>query len=198
MKRNCIRVSIILTVGLLQCINFYGHAQFLKPRAITAAYFGETITHPGIRIGGDFSIVEWNKKSQDANAAGQLRGLYLSPAIGFFYHRDYQTSIVTAVNVNYLKRTKHDNFVSFFLGGGMMNSFIPNVYQLNNGNIEKVGYNSNYSVLSFGTAFGKKIRKNSNRPLDLFAKPSFMRASPSAAGGVWYFMTELGIQRTLW
>jgi hypothetical protein len=184
---------VMLFVALFVSVTNSTQAQFFKPRAIAAGYLGETIAHPGIKIGGHWSIVEWNKNLKNSNEITRLRGLYLCPSIGFFHHRHYQTSIVTSVELTYLRRTKRNNFFSLFLGGGMMNSFIPNVYELNNGSVEKVGYHSNYWTSSFGVAFGKNVRKKSEKPLDIFIKPSFMQAKPSASGGVWYFMTELGI-----
>lgn len=196
MKQQFATRIALLTILAVVALQRNAQAQLLSPQAFSVSYFGETITHPGLKINAHLSLHEWEKANKKMPSLKKVRSLYLSPGVGFFSHKNYQTSVTATAELNHLRRNKRNNFTVFSVGGGWMTSSIPNVYQLNaQGNVEKIKHRDQYLVTTYGVAFGKNVTTLLKTPLDVFVKPSLMHATPGAAGGAWYLIVEVGVFR---
>ena len=117
----------ILLISLLS-VSAMVSAQTIKPASINLSYFGEMITHPGLKTGVTFNLKNWNKNKID-----------LTPSVGFFYHRNYQTGVFMLPELSYARMNKKGNYTAAGIGAGYMRSFIPNVYKLVDGEVRKTG-----------------------------------------------------------
>jgi len=175
-------------------------AQSLRPESIFVSYFGETITHPGLKIGVDFQLKSWDKTKIKKNKDKKIiqKGIDLIQGIGFFYHKDYQTGIFILPELSYSKKNAKGNFLMAGIGAGYMRTFIPNVYDLNsNGEIERMHAGYNYFLTNYSITFGKDLSKKKMIPLSIFIKPQLMYVLPNATNGVSYFALELGVSYKL-
>lgn len=60
-------------------------AQNLRPQSIYASYFGETVTHPGLRVGLNYQLKDWSKTKLMKSGTEKViqNNMDLSPSIGF-------------------------------------------------------------------------------------------------------------------
>lgn len=175
-------------------------AQNLRPQSIYASYFGETVTHPGLRVGLNYQLKDWSKTKLMKSGTEKViqNNMDLSPSIGFFYHKDYQTGLFILPELVYSRKNVKGNYITYGFGAGYMRTFIPNVYDLNsNGEIEKIHTGYNYCITDFSVAFGKDLSVQKNIPMNIYIKPQFLYAFPNYSKGIWYFILELGVSYKL-
>lgn len=185
--------NILFIVFLTNCSIL--HAQNLRPKSIYASYFGETITHPGLKIGVTYQLKQWDKTKLKKNGKKRniQKNIDLSPGIGFFYHKDYQTALFILPELSYSRKNVKGNFITAGFGAGYMRTFIPHVYDLNsNGEIVRIVAGYNYFLTDLSLTFGKDLSVKKKLPICLFFKPQLMYALPNATKGVSYFVFEIG------
>ena len=186
--RYLLFIALLTTCSILQ-------AQSLRPKSIYASYFGETVTHPGLKIGVTYQLKFWDKTKTRKNGDKRIiqRSIELSPGIGFFYHKDYQTGLFVLPEWSYSRKNAKGNFLTAGIGVGYMRTFIPNVYDLNaNGEIESIDAGYNYFLTNYSITFGKDLSVKKMIPISIYIKPQLMYALPNATNGISYFALELG------
>lgn len=177
-----------------------GQAQFAKPESISVSYFGEMITHPGLKLSANFNLKEWSKmKNADKKHSKELgKSLVLSPAIGFYYHRRYQTGLFLIPEGKYRSLNQKGLFHEFGLGLGYLRTFVPNTYEVTgNDEVRKVSAGHNYFATNFFFTIGKDLGVAKEMPIAYFIKPQLMYAVPNFPKGVGYFVLEIGITYSL-
>ena len=184
----------LLFIALLTT-SFILQAQSLRPKSISASYFGETVTHPGLKIGVTYQLKFWDKTKTRKNGDKRIiqRCIELSPGIGFFYHKDYQTGLFVLPEWSYSRKNAKGNFLTAGIGAGYMRTFIPNVYDLNsNGEIESNDAGYNYFLTNYSITFGKDLSVKKMIPISIYIKPQLMYALTNDTNGISYFALELG------
>ena len=175
-------------------------AQKVRPESFYASYFGEMITHPGLRVGVNFPLISWDKTKikKSGNEKVILKSIDFSPSIGLFYHKDYQTGLFVMPELSYSRKNEKGNYMTFAIGAGYMRTFIPRVYDFNsNGEIEKIDAGYNYFISNYSVAFGKDLSIKKKIPLSIYIKPQLMYAMPNYSNGVRYAALELGLNYRL-
>ncbi|MBK6953458.1 MAG: hypothetical protein IPO32_17275 [Crocinitomicaceae bacterium] len=186
----------VLFILFLQ-ISFSASSQLLNPQTLSISYYGESIAHPGLKIGVDYDLKNWqtNKTKKSSESITKQKSLVLSPTLGFYRHKAYQTGLFILPELKYNREKPNGNFFQTGIGLGYMRTFLPDVYRLNPaGEIEKIGAGYNYMVGTLFATFGKKITQINEKPLSVYAKPQLMYAAPNYAGGILYFNLEMGLQ----
>lgn len=172
-------------------------AQKLKPVAVSVSWFGETITHPGIKLGVTYQLksYEKSKEKKNGNKKNITKTFDLSPCIGAFYHKNYQTGVFVMPEISYSRKNAKGNYKAIGAGAGYMKTFIHNVYEMKgDGDIKKTHAGSNYFVTNYFITFGKDFTIGKNIPAGIYIKPQLMYALPNYPKGVWYFALEAGLK----
>lgn len=175
-------------------------AQTLRPQSIYASYLGETVTHPGLKVGVNYQLKSWDKTKIKKSRNEKLihKSVDLSPSISFYYHKDYQTGLFVLPELSYSRKNVKGNYITYAIGAGYMRTFIPNVYDLNsNGEIEKIHVGYNYFITNYSITFGKDLSIKRKIPLSIYIKPQLMYAIPNYSNGIKYFVLELGLNYRL-
>lgn len=176
------------------------YAQNLKPHSIHISYLGETITHPGLKIGVTYQLNDWEKKIMKNNGSEKIiqKSIDLSPSIGFYYHKNYQTGLFVLPELSYSRKNRKGNYRTIGLGAGYMRTFIPHVYDFDSsGAIEKIHTGNNYFITNYFITFGKDLNVKNKIPMDIYVKPQMIYALPNVPKGVWYFALEIGVSYKL-
>ena len=187
--RYLILIACLTTTSMLQ-------AQNLRPQSIYASYFGETVTHPGLKVGVSYQFKSWDKTKIKKSGKEKLiqKNIDFSPSIGFYYHKDYQTGLFVLPELSYSRKNKKGNYQALAIGAGYMRTFIPNVYDLkSNGGIEKIHVGYNYFITNYSITFGKDLSIKKKLPLSIYIKPQLIYAIPNYSKGIKYFALELGV-----
>lgn len=171
-----------------------------KPTTVSISYFGEMITHPGLKLSADFNMKDWDKTKSSKKDSSKIihKSLIISPTLGFYYHRRYQTGLFVMPEVKYKRQNRKGAFYEFGVGLGYLRTFISNTYEVSvNGEVRKVSAGHNYFATNYFISFGKDLSVKKNLPIAYFIKPQFMYAVPNFPGGVGYLALELGISYRL-
>ena len=163
---------------------------------ISLGYFGETITHPGLKVGLCFPLHQWERHKMLRNGQEKLldKRIDLSPQLGFYYHQNYQTGLFVLPELSYKRQNARGNYTALGLGAGYMHTRVPKVYNFDaNGEIERIGAGYHYFVSNYFVTFGKDLSIKTEIPLSIYTKPQLMYALPNARNGIWYFALELGL-----
>ena len=164
--------------------------------AISLAYFGETITHPGLKVGLSFPLHQWEQHKMRRNGQEKLldKKIELSPQLGFYYHQDYQTGLFVLPELSFIRQNAKGNYTALGIGAGYMHTRVPRVYDFDaNGEIEQIGTGYHYFISNYFATFGKDLSVKKGIPLSIYAKPQLIHALPNAGKGIWYFALELGL-----
>lgn len=191
--RYLILIAFLVVVSML-------NAQTLRPKSIYASYFGETITHPGLKVGVTLQLHSWDKTKIKKSGIEKTiqKSVDVSPSLGFFYHRGYQTGAFLLPELSYSRKNSKGNYLTCAFGAGYMRTFLPNVYDLNaKGEIERIHVGYNYFITNYSITFGKDLSINKNIPMSIYIKPQLMYAIPNYLNGVGYFALEFGVNYRL-
>lgn len=177
-------------LALSLCIPFWGFGQLSNPQSANISYFGEFITHPGLRLGLEYELGSKTRsrptKSKETQHAIQLR-----PSLGFFFHRRHQTGIFLLPEVGYLRTNQKRRQFGAGLGVGYLMSFIPNVFEVTpEGSVEPTTAVHHFVLASSYVRFGRQFKDS---PVGYFIQPQFIYALPNFPNGVAYLALELGI-----
>lgn len=164
-------------------------SQWHKADNYSLAYYGEFITHPGIKGSLQYSLLSWSSSKDPLNQ----RSLYIGPALGFFYHTNYQSSFFLDAELGY-QRNKKNHTWEWGSIIGYQRSFIPNSWRiLPNGNAEQ--HYPSYGALraGFSLKYQRRIYQNDVSSLGLYIKPSYIAALTGYPYYTGYFFLEIGI-----
>lgn len=182
---------LVFTLIVSDCL-----AQFKKLESVSISYYGEMITHPGLKVSADFNMKEWEKMNSTKKDSSKTidKSFIISPALGFFYHRRYQTGLVFIPEVKFKRQNPRGRFFECGIGLGYFRTFIPNSYEIkSSGEVNKVVAGHNYFATNYFISFGKDLIVNKELPISYFIKPQFIYAVPNFPNGTGYFALEIGI-----
>lgn len=162
-------------------------------KSISISYFGEMITHPGVKVGFNYPLKVWTrhkaKKSEKKNEDVYVsKSFTLSGSVGSGYHKRYQSTYFALLEPKHKIANRKGFFMEVGLGVGYMRTFTPSVY-FENADIKKKYFFNDYFISSVSLAAGKNYR---DFPIGWFVKPQFIYAIPNFPSGVGYFALELG------
>lgn len=187
--RRCIFFFISLAACL--CLK----AQGIRPDAIKVGYFGEMISHPGIRVKIDYTIKHWEKVKKKACIKKQVS---FGPGLGYFYHRRYQSGLLTNIELK-LSRSKKNYFsFSYGIGAGYLATRALNVYEVNAlGEVSKKLTLNHYFASNIFCEFTGDFSKKNKGPFGYTVSPNFVYALPNFPRAVGYLFLELGLNYSL-
>lgn len=167
--------------------------------SVSIAYFGEGITHPGLKIGFNYPFYTWEKTKNKSNGAEKrlYKSFALQPSLGFYYHQDYQTGLFVLPQLAYTRKNAKGAFTSLGVGAGYLRTIVPRVYSLEGGAIEKIPGGYNHLLSNCFVTFGKDLSVKGKLPLELYAQPQVMNVIPNTSPAIWYFALELGVRLKL-
>ncbi|RIV71550.1 hypothetical protein D2U88_07230 [Flagellimonas aequoris] len=171
-------------------------SQNMMPKSISVSYLGEMVTHPGLKLTFDYPLTEW-EKSKSGRRGGERRiekSIELSPTVGFYYHRRYQSGVMAIPELKFKRQNPKGNYFEIGAGLGYLRTIVPNTYEVDaTGEVSKTHAGHNYWAKNLFVTFGRELKSHRGWPMGIFVKPQFLYATPNFPKGVGYFMLELGI-----
>ncbi len=176
----------VFAVLFLQNLAF---GQPSKP-SFSIAFFGEGITHPGLKVGLAYDLTGWSNPRKEV-----AKTISLGSSVGFYFHRRYQTGVFVLPELAYNRQNVKGRSFSFGFGLGYLRTFIPNTYEVDvSGEIAKITPGHNYFLSNLFVAFGKKVRSGKGHLKSYYVKPQLLYAIPNFPNGVGYFALEVGLK----
>ena len=142
-----------------------GHSNGEVLKRINVAYFGKSVTRPGIKIGTD--LCEFRIKSR-IKARGDTisRRFILSSNIGYYYHFRNHHGLFLNSEIGYRIIYQGGLYLQFDIGAGYLRTFMASrTYEVNsNGEIQKIPFaGSNKFMPSTGIILGKEFTGQKNK-----------------------------------
>lgn len=187
------RISLLL---LLFTLVLTVKAQKGRSPSLSIAYFGEMLTHPGVKFGLNYNLLGWtkNKRTRERQERSVDKNLLFQPSLGIFYHERYQAGLMVLPEWSLLRQNERGGHFSVGAGVGYLRTFIPNTYEATaSGEVNKVVAGHDYLLTSCFVAFGKDFSVQKDLLFGYFIKPQFLYATPNFPKGVGYFALELGL-----
>ena len=191
-----LRKNYLLILSLFLPILAFG--QSLAPHSAQVSYFGETVTHPGLRLSATYLLKEkmvrkrvTNRKIGSESSKGTVHALEVRPSLGFFFHRRHQTGLFLLPEIGYLRTNRKRRQFGTGLGIGYLHSIIPNVFEVTDeGQVEESRASHNFFLASIYTRWGRQLKDSQ---FGYFFQPQFLYALPNYPNGVAYLALEIGI-----
>ena len=153
------------------------------------SYYGETVTHPGLRMGLEVPVGKFGKKDNT---------IFISPSFGYFRHRRYQTSFFVLPDFTFRLNGKKGFHVSGGAGIGFQSSFVPKTFFVDKeGTVHKITANHWYFLSNFFIRLDKSFTSSSGKVFGMFIKPQILIAYPNFPKRLGYFIYELGISHKI-
>ena len=175
----------IVIIYLLFSLSNVAFAQW---RSYSSALFLEGISHPGIKVSAQYHLKDWEKEKKKKT----FRSLVVSPSIGFFYHRRYQSGGFFLIELGNTSTNPKSFSFSYGLGAGFLGVLIPNSFSYTSEGLRRKREGNTYFISSYFIQFGRSFGSEKNKML--FVKPTFLYAVPNFVNGVGYFGLEFGLQ----
>ncbi len=179
-------IRLFLFVALILSIHQVFSQETLlnnKIQGISISYFGEGLTHYGIKIGTEYSLKITNKTKIKRNSKEipKRKEHFLTGNIGSYIHKRNHVGLFINSEIGY-RKTRNKGFkYEFLIGIGYLHTFLQgDTYTVSdNGDVEKVNLagQSNLMIpLSFG--LGYDFNLHHKKPFSLYLKPGFFIQYP--------------------
>lgn len=169
---------------------------------LEVSYFGETYTHAGTSVIYNYIIRQKEKSKTTKKGKVKTRFIQYHSAnrIAFYVHpKNHNGWLVTSGL--YIQRSKKNGwFVGAGLQAGYQLKFLnEDTYQINNGSVERVRWNSQSAfVTGFGTRLGKDFSfKNPDNRFGWQINSSIIWSSPFLVNSQLVSFIELGLSYDL-
>lgn len=166
------------------------------------SYFGETITHPGTKIGVDYPLrtTKISKLKKSGKTFDKQKQIIVGGNLGVFYQRRYNTSLFLNAEVGYRRIKKKGSKLDFLFGVGYLKSFLnEDTYEVSdNGEVNRVRLAGQSSFLSsISVSFGKDFGFTGSSPWGYHIKPSLYFQMPYGQVKLPHFVLECGVSYTI-
>lgn len=148
------------------------------------AYYGESLIHPGLKIGAEKTLKFWTKtkdtKRKKRPTKERFRQVFLEGNLSGFNVPNSEFNFSANAGIGYRRTNEKGRFFSPILLVGATRYFynIP-VYELGETEPQKVrGAGRNAFNFSFGIEFGRDLFLKSGRPLAWYIKPALLATAP--------------------
>ncbi len=186
---------ILLSFFFLElCLN----AQAKGPESISIAYLGETLTHPGVKVGLPILLKNSSKqKEKPKGTINKIKSFYVVPQIGFYTHLQNHSALILNVDLAF-KRNKEDSKWArvYSLGIGALTQFNAGTtyIQEEDGSIKE---KNGASRIYFNPSIAYELRYNIKPLLAIYSKASMGFKVPYNTFFSLNPMIELGVHVNL-
>lgn len=188
----------IILIALFVSFHFVCIAQKeMKSSTLKISYFGEMITHPGIKVGFEHSLLEKDKVKETKRKIKHKRHQLITGAnLGAYTHFKYNTALFLNTEIGYRYIRQGGIIFETMIGIGYLRTFLNGkTYVVNkNGDVSNVflaGSNSFMPSISFG--FGHDVSQKSNRITSWFIKPVVFIQMPYNSSVLPHLALEAGV-----
>lgn len=168
---------------------------------VSISYYGNFVTHPGVKVGFDWNLFLVEKTKQKKTTTRTIRNLYLiSPSVAFYSQKGSHLGLVVMADFAWRHYTKKLFFTETSLGLGYFRKFNSGETWVENedGSVSNIGNTSRgYFTPSVSFAFGKQFRLKSDQSIEVFTKVNTNLLMDYNTSVVPEFSLELGARMAM-
>ncbi len=151
---------------------------------LKGAYYGESLIHPGLKIGAEKTLKSWLKtkdgKRKKRPTKERFRELFLEGSLNGFNVPNSEFNFSLNAGIGYRRTNEKGRFFSPVLTVGAARYFynIP-TYELGETEPRKIsGAGRNAYSFSFGIEWGRNLFIDSGKPFSWYVKPALLLTAP--------------------
>lgn len=164
------------------------------------SYYGNFITHPGIKLGFDWNLFMIEKTKENRKQIKTIRKILLvTPNIAFYSHKASHKGLFLSTDLAWRRYSKNLFYSEISLGIGYFRKFNSGeTWEMNDdGTVTNIGGTSRgYFAPSVSFAFGKHFTLKNATPISVFTKLNTNAINGYNATTVPEFSLELGARIT--
>ena len=128
-----LRVKRNLPILLLMLMACQSAAQQTEAKtSISIGFFGHGIFRPGVKIGADIPVKQWQPNALDQDRSGLQKTLFISPQLATYSRINFYSGILTNVEVGlHLQRESRKFYSTYTIGVGYLAHFEVNSITVN-------------------------------------------------------------------
>lgn len=191
MKRNfCLITGLLALAALLALPGPEAQAQQLR-----MAYFGETVTHYGLKVAYEYPLISRIKTRNSAR-----KDFLFTPGIAVYNHPRNHVGLILSPELAYQRTGRRGGVFEVSLSNSYFRYFLAGqTFEVDeNGGFRQVkmaGRGAYLPTVSVG--FGRDLSIRKNRSLAWYARLNLMQQRPYNASSLMRFGIECGIRKPL-
>ncbi|MCF6357965.1 MAG: hypothetical protein L3J54_09195 [Draconibacterium sp.] len=162
------------------------------------SYYGNLITHPGIKVGFDWNLLIIEKTKESRKRIKTIRKILLvTPSVAFYNHKASHKGLIISTDLAYRRYSKRLFYREIGLGLGYFRKFnTGETWEVNNDEtVNNTGSSSRgYFAPALSIAFGKRFLTKNSVPLSVFTRANVNAIFDYDATIVPELSIELGVQ----
>ena len=165
------------------------------------SYYGNYVTHPGLKVGFDWNLMTIEKTKEKKNQIKTIRYLFLAtPSVAFFNLSETYNALVVSGDISWRRYDKRLFYEEIGVGLGYYTLFnIGDTWETNaDGTVSNTGSSSNgYLAPSVSFALGQRFMLKNQTPMEVFTKFNTNFLMNYNASTIAEISLELGVRLNL-
>jgi hypothetical protein len=175
-----------------------------KIKGLNISYFGEYLTHYGLKIGIEYPIwiKEKVKTKKSSKEIPKQKLIFISGNIGGYFHKRNHIGIFVNSEIGYRKTRLRGFRYEFLIGLGYFHTFLQgDTYEVNDdGSVERIPLAGQANLMiPISAGIGYDFKFCYNKPFNLYLKPGFfiqypynlaIAIRPTIEFGLFYYFTK--------
>jgi hypothetical protein len=189
-------VNVYITTGLLTLAALLAlPGMEASAQQLRVAYFGETVTHYGLKVAYEYPIISRIKASNSAR-----KEFLFTPGLAIYNHPDNHVGVILSPELAYQRTGRRGGTFEVGISNSYFRYFLAGkTFEVDeNGGFRRVkmaGRGAYIPTVSVG--FGRDLSIRKNRSLAWYAKLNLMQQRPYNASTLMRFGIECGIRKPL-
>lgn len=198
MKHILFWLLFLAPFSIFSQVEAYGGSEGTSTMPISISYYGNLMSHPGIKLGmerGIYFLSKTKGRSESPKTIHKL--LFVAPSVAFYVHPGSHSGLLPAVDIGWRRYSPKLFFREFSVGLGYFRKFnAGETWEVNDaGNAEYIGGTSRgYFAPSVSLATGKAFSLSGNGSLAVFLKANTNFVTGYSAGIVFEYSAEIGVR----
>jgi hypothetical protein len=194
-------MKFILNISIIIFLTVSAYGQVgnhEKPLRLNISYFGEFVTHPGIKLGAEYPLALRVKEKIGSKGKQKRREhlLFTGGNLGFYRHKRNHFGAFLNAELGYRKTRTKGFKTEGAIGIGYFRTFLDGrTYEVkDNGEVETIKLaGRNKLMYSFSFGIGKDLYQKYQVPISWIVKPTLFVETPYNNGFLPHFALELGV-----
>ncbi|GAB3327999.1 hypothetical protein GCM10027299_29460 [Larkinella ripae] len=162
---------------------------------LRVAYFGETVTHYGLKVAYEHPLITRIKTRNTAR-----KEFLLTPGLAVYNHPDNHVGVILSPELAYQRTGRRGGVFEVSLSNSYFRYFLAGkTFEVaENGGFQRVKWAGRGAYLpTVSVGFGRDLSVRHNRPLSWYARLNLMQQRPYNASRLIRFGIECGIRKPL-
>ncbi|MFD1145063.1 hypothetical protein ACFQ4C_28295 [Larkinella insperata] len=167
----------------------------VQAQQLRVAYFGETVTHYGLKVAYEYPLISRVKMGNNAR-----KEFLITPGLAVYHHPHNHVGVIFSPELAYQRTGPRGGVFEVSLSNSYLRYFLAGqTFEVGeNGEFQRVSMAGRGAYLpTVSVGFGRDLAVRKNRSLAWYARLNLMQQRPYNASQLYRFGIECGIRKPL-